>query len=524
MTTSTTTRRPLLDISGLQKSFGATRALQDVSISIGAGRVHALIGQNGSGKSTLIKVLSGFHTPDEGTVEVRGVPLERRASLSTLLEQGIAVVHQDLGLVDSMSVVENLRVGRYDQRRLGAVNWRRLEREASASLQRHGLTVDPRATVASLTPAARALLAIARAAEVLEGGGQARPGLLVLDEPTAALPAEEVGLVLNTIKDFARRGHGVLLVTHHLNEVMAVADEVTVLRNGRVVGHRDAHDTNEDQLVELMLGHRAEQMDFEPDGVAGEPVLTITGLQGRGVRSASLTLRRGEIVGLTGLLGSGFGELPYVAFGSSPRSAGEVVVDGTTLPPGKPPASVKAGLALVPADRLRAGGVPGATVTENVTLPFLTRYRRAVGLHRAAETTDVQRILVAMGVTPADPALPLSALSGGNQQKALLGRWLEAAPAALMLHEPTQGIDVEARQAILKTIKALSGGRTGVLIASSQYDDVVSVCSRALIFHKGHLVKDVRCSHMTEDQLARECYEASREVSTHEEIKCPSSA
>ncbi len=502
-------RNAALSVRSVSKSFGSTQALDRVSLDIMPGEVHAVIGQNGSGKSTLIKILSGYYTRDIGEVLVRGDPLPKRVDLGTLKSMQMAFVHQDLGLVPTMTVLENLRVGRYHCGPSGRIKWADERSLTKEQLSRFGIFADPDSLVETLSPSEQAVVAIARAVQVLERSDDARPGVLVLDEPTAALPAHEVELVLAVVRRLGEEGHAVLLVTHHLKEVFAVASRATVLRNGRLVDTVEVASVNEDSLIEMMLGRRLAALAQQEPMPPGDLILEANSLYGRVITDLSLRLHRGEVVGLTGLLGAGFEEVPYLLFGSEKLRGGHVKVGGSWLHALSPSVAKSAGLALVPADRLRAGGVPRATVKENVTLPFIDRYRRLWGINRSAEFTDVERLLVRFQVVPARPSVPLSALSGGNQQKALIGRWLDSQPSVLLLHEPTQGVDVESRQAIIDSIKDAAGRGMAVIVASSQYEDIVALCSRALVFHKGALVHTTSCSGMSPDDLARHCFEAS---------------
>ena len=436
---------PLLEARGLTKSFGGVRVLSAVDLVVRAGEVHALIGQNGSGKSTLIKIVSGYHAPDSGEIALRGtaIPLPVRPGEAARL--GLRFLHQDVGVVRTLTVLENLRVGRYRTTRFGGLDWAAERRAARKLLDAIGLDVDPDTPVREVPAAERALIGFARAIQDMD---HARGEVLILDEPTAFLPGPSVEKIFAAIREVARRGSAVIFVSHRLGEVMRIADRVSILRDGRKVETVATADTNERRLVTAMLGREQEALYPRRAIGGGRRVLAAENLTGRIARGVDLSVHAGEILGLTGLLGMGHDEIPYLLFGAQAAQAGRVMVADRALDPLTPRAAMAAGMALLPADRQRQSGVPKATLLENVSITSGSRFLRHGQLRHDRERSAVQRLLDRFDVRPADPDRLLATLSGGNQQKALMAKWLQNRPALLLLHEPTQGVDIGSRKQI----------------------------------------------------------------------------
>ncbi len=496
--------QPVLSIRGLSKAFGGTQALSGVDLDIEGGCVHALLGHNGSGKSTLIKILSGYHLPDAGELHVRGTGVKLPLSSATLRELGIAFTHQDLGLVETMSVLENLRLGRYRTGRGGRIRWQRERARTRELLGRFELDVDPDRPVAKLSQTQRSILGIARAFQDIEAADVA--GLLVLDEPTVALPEHEVDVLFKAVRRVTEAGSSVLFVTHRLEEVLAISDRVSVLRDGRLVGSALTRDLDERALVRMIVGRDLGALYPDTDHRPSQAVLEVTGLSGQAVRDATFTLHEGEILGVTGLVGSGHEELPYLIYGARRPERGEVRIDGRALRLASARDATRAGLALLPADRPGRASIPGASVTENVTMPRLGAYARIQGLDKRRERADVQQVLGRFDVRPADPDRRFSTLSGGNQQKALLGRWLATRPRVLLLDEPTQGVDVEACRSIFSMLSSAAQEGLCVLYVSTDYDDLANVCDRVLVLGRGRIVGELSGEGLTHERIVERCY------------------
>jgi ribose transport system ATP-binding protein len=498
---------PVLSARRLSKTFSGKRVLREVDLDVGRGELHGLVGQNGSGKSTLIKILAGYYTPDpEGSLSINGreaaLPLTPRQSEAF----GLSFVHQDLGLAPQVSVLENLRVGHYETGAFWRLRWRRERATVRAILREFGVGhIDPDALVLSLREVDRARVAIVRALHQIR---EHPTGVLVLDEPTVYLPRDGVELLFSTLRRVTAAGFGVLFVTHRLEEVHAVTDRVTVLRDGALVDTARTRDLSEADLLERILGRAVGQLYPATHEVRGEQVMHLRVASGDGISDFALDLRRGEVVGLTGLLGMGHDRVPYLAFGAGGDAVGEITVKGVRheLRQHTPRRAITAGLALLPADRLQNGGAQEATVLENVTLPTVFRYFHGAHLHHREERSTVHEMLERYRVTPADPARNFAELSGGNQQKALVAKWFQVSPQVLLLHEPTQGVDVGARKQIFERIRDFAQGGGAVVIASVEYEDLAHLCDRVLVLRDGRLVSELRKPHLSEDIIVEHCF------------------
>jgi ribose transport system ATP-binding protein len=503
---------PVVALAHMSKTFGAVRALQNVDLTIRRGDVHGLLGENGSGKSTLIKILSGFHSPDAGSeLTVNGRPVPFPLHPGQFRSLGMSFVHQDLGLVPSLSVVENLLVGDLTSRRRWRLSWSRERRRAAETFASFGLDLDPCARVADLRPSDRALLAIVRAVEEMRAhttDDGPEYGLLVLDEPTVFLPASDRDELFVIIRRIAATRASILFVSHDLDEILEITDRVTVLRDGVVRGTVETARASSEVLVEMIIGRRLQALSIEPKRTTTGAAVSITGLTGRYALDVSLTVHRGEVVGLTGLLGSGFEEIPYCVFGARPAVAGRLAIDGKTydLRAMSPSRALRAGVALLPADRHRDGSVGSLSLADNVTVPGLHRYRSGIGLDRRRMRSDARRVLEQFDVRPPDPRLAYQSLSGGNQQKALLAKWLQAKPSLLLLHEPTQGVDIGARQQIFQLTRKAAADGTAVVCASTDHDQLAAVCDRVVVFGRGRIGRELTGAEITKERIAEQCY------------------
>jgi ribose transport system ATP-binding protein len=463
---------PAVSLRHISKSFGGVRALDDAHLDVSPGEVHGLLGENGSGKSTMIKVLAGYHAPDPGgELEVGGQEVRLPLASGEARRRGLAFVHQDLGLIPSLSVLENLRLTDLAARR-GRISWSAERRRADDTFARYGVDIDPRGAVADLRPLERALLAIVRAMEDLGAESTA----LVLDEPTAFLPAAETERLFTLVRSIARAGTSVVFVSHDLGEIRAITDRVTILRDGRTVGTVETNATATEELTAMILGGRPAPRKTQPlRGASAETVVSFVG-------PVSFALGRGEVLGLTGLAGSGFEDLLYDLFGAGPGKSGTLTLAGVPydLRAMTPERALKAGVVLVPGDRHREGAVPSLPVSDNVMLPALERFRARLALRRHRMTAAAAELLHRFGVLPAEPRLLYEELSGGNQQKALLAKWLQLRPALLLLDEPTRGVDVGARPQIWSLIRAATAAGAAVICASSDSEELDTLCDRVL--------------------------------------------
>ncbi len=502
-----------LRLSGLSKTFGAAKALDDVSLELSRGEIHGLIGRNGSGKSTLIKVLSGYHVPDPGaTLEIGGVSVALPLPPGKAHSHGLAFVHQDLGLLADISVLENMRIGRFATAPGWRIRWSAERRRVADALERFGVPVSPDTLVGDLREVDRALVAIVRAFIDLQQSDV--DGILILDEPTAYLPRDSVDQLFSTVRSVAAAGTAVVFVSHRLDEVMALTERTTVLRDGKVVATVETTTSDEAGLIELILGGHLDDFYPEPHHASSELALRVTGLSGAVAHTVDLDVHVGEIVGLTGIGGAGYDEMPYLLFGASPARSGTVQIGSTTLDAGDltPRRVMAAGMAFLPADRQRNSGVGDLDLTQNVSLPVLSRYFHGGRLRHRTERTRAAELLVEYNVRPPSPDAPLGQLSGGNQQKALLAKWLQRDPPVLVLHEPTQGVDVGAKQDVFGRLRDAAEAGASIVLCSAEYEDLAHLCDRVLVFQNGRVAATLAGGDLTEDRIVEQCYRAERVV------------
>lgn len=491
-----------LDATGISKTFGSVTVLRNVALQLQRGEIRALVGRNGSGKSTFIKVLAGFHAPDPGgRLAIDGEELKLPVPLGAAQQSGVSFVHQDLALVEEGSIADNVLVGRFSTAGAGRIPWRSERRRVAGALARFGVDADPREPVKNLGQVDRALVAITRSLLELPEGG----GVLVLDEPTAFLPDEDVEHLFAAVRNVAASGTAVIYVSHRLEEILGLTHSVTVLRDGVVVANEPTSGLSKDRLVELILGQTIENFYPEIPRAGSERVFAAMGVAGQTVRDISLSLSAGEIVGVTGLNGSGFDEIPYLLFGATRATGGTINLAGDERPAQSitPVDAIGAGVVLLPGDRQRSGGVPGLRVKDNVSLPLLGSFFHGGRLRHDEERRAVRSILERLTVTPPNPNLLLSQLSGGNQQKALLGKWLQLNPRVLLLHEPTQGVDVIAKRELFGQIERAAADGAAVLIASSEAEDLTHLCHRIVVLNNGRAVGHLAGGEIREDRIAQ---------------------
>jgi ribose transport system ATP-binding protein len=503
----------LLELRDASMTFGSTRALRHVSLAVGPGEVRALMGENGSGKSTLIKILAGFHTPEGGaSLYLGGEEVDLPVSPAAHERVALNFVHQDLALITGMSIVDNFAAGRWrreHQTGLARVRWRSERRRARVALARFGLAVDVDTPIGALREGERAIVALARA---LSTTPEDVPSVLVLDEPTASLPRQEVAVLFDAVRTLQRGNHGVIFVSHRLDEVRAIADTATVLRDGELVLECRISDTDDDALVKAIVGHevavsRARAPRAAPSGLA----LSLTGASGNGVRDVSFDLHYGEAVGLTGLAGMGHDALPELLLGLATVDGGGVSF-GDHGPFRSPRAALQGGVAYLPASRARGGCIMSATVAESITMPILERYFHRGRIDRRAERTDSARLLEAFDVRPRRPDTLMGSLSGGNQQKTLLARLDHSGARLLILHEPSHGVDVGAREQVLTAINRMKMSGRAVLVISNEYEDLERVCDRVLVFAYGEVRRVLTGDAVTEHDIAAACLQVTESV------------
>jgi len=468
---------PLLAVKGLSKRFGGTRALASVDFTLRDGEIHALLGENGAGKSTLIKTLAGIHVADEGVIEGPFGPAPPGRPV-----RGVAFVHQDLGLVDTMTVAENVAIGTDYPRVGGLINWRGAARQASRALEAMGSALDPNTLVGRLAAADKSMIAIARALAV-----EAR--ILVLDEPTATLPEADVMRLHQVLRRLAARGLGIIYVTHRLDEVFRVADHVTVLRDGKVRSSRPTSETTPRGLVEDIVGRSIDELFPSAERAAGAPMLAVEGLRSKHVGPVSFTLHAGEVLGLVGLRSAGHDVVGRMVAGAINARGGEIRLDNQAMSFDGPQAAISAGIGFVSSKRTEESLCPGLAVRENLFAEPRHAGLTLVGV--AAERRLAAETLDAFQVRPRDPERPIATLSGGNQQKVVIARWLAVGRRVLVLEEPTTGVDVGAKAEIYRLLERALAERLAVLLVSSDFEEVAGLCDRALVFSRGKPVAEI---------------------------------
>lgn len=486
-----------VSVRSLSKTFGPATVLRNVDFDARVGEIHGLVGQNGSGKSTLIKVLSGVHPADDGSVvEVNATRLSNPVRPAELRRHGLAFVHQDLGLVDECTVLENIRLGQFSVRRLSRrIDWRAERTAATQTLARLHSEIDTSRLVSSLPPGDKAVVAIGRALQSIIPGS----GCVVFDESTRALPREILPEFYETLRRLAASGTAVIIVSHRLDEVLALTDRVTVLQDGRVVaGGRPTSDLTEQSLAQLLLGRELELLE-ERRSALHLRVTSRTGaaLRARDLCSASLRsfdldAEPGEVIGVTGATGSGHAELPYVLAGVAAQATGMVAIDEREfrLPLRHLGAMIAAGLALVPESRNEEGLALGLSAQENLTLPR-ARLRGRLMLRSDWQAKEFQAAVEMLGIVPAQRHLPCSAFSGGNQQKILMAKWLLNQPHVVVLSEPTQAVDIGARMDILRAIRVAADRGVCVIVASIEPQDLAAVCDRVIVLRDGAIAAEL---------------------------------
>ncbi|MER6690281.1 sugar ABC transporter ATP-binding protein [Streptomyces minutiscleroticus] len=489
---------PLLTMSGITKSFPGVRALDGVDLEVLPGEVHCLLGQNGAGKSTLIKVLAGAHQPDDGTIGWRGESVVLRSPIAAM-RLGIATIYQELDLVEGLSVAENVHLG-HEPTAAGFVVRGKEARTATAALLRRlgHPEIDPARLVGDLSAAQQQIVSMARALS-----HDVR--LIVMDEPSAALDPDEVDNLFRIVDGLTADGVAVVYISHRLEEIRRIGDRVTVLKDGRAVARNlPAKTTPTSEVVALMTGRNVEYVFPARPGHRDlpEPVLTVEGLTRRGeFAPLDLAVRPGEIVGLAGLVGSGRSEVLETIYGARKPTAGRVLVDGRPLRPGSVRAAVRAGLGLAPEERKAQALLMLESVTNNVSVSSMSRFSRGGWLDRGAEREAARGAVRELSLRPDDPAVPVRTLSGGNQQKAVLARWLLRGCKVLLLDEPTRGVDVGARAELYAVVRRLADEGLAVLLVSSEVPEVLGLADRVLVLREGRVVHTAPAAELDEHRV-----------------------
>jgi ribose transport system ATP-binding protein len=487
---------PVLEVVGLTKAFPGVQALEDVSLSVHAGEVHALVGENGAGKSTLIKILAGVYQADAGSVRLGGQPVAIR-SVHEAHQLGVAVIYQEPALVSALTVAENILLGREPRARLrGMVDRQALLAEAQRILDRLQSPLDPRTPVADLGISWQQVVEIAKALSL-----DAR--LIVMDEPTAALTLQETQQLFHIVRELRAQGRAVLFISHALEEVFEIADRVTVLRDGRLVTSREVSGLTRADLVRFMIGRAVDESAKRGRPVAGAEVLRASGLRRQGMLDdVSFTLHAGEVLGIAGLVGSGRTELARALFGADPLDGGEIWLERRRFEPNSPRDALRAGIGLVPEDRKREGLVESFSTAANISLANLGAISRFGGwIDRAGERALAVRLIGRLNLQPPGPDWPVRILSGGNQQKAVLAKWLARDVKVLLVDEPTRGVDVGAKDEIYHLMDELAQAGMAILMISSYLPEILRMSDRILVMREGRVVLELPRREATEERL-----------------------
>ena len=487
----------MLEMSGISKRFPGVTALDSVKLSVGRGEVVALVGENGAGKSTLMKILAGIYRPDSGTIHFHGKPVSLR-SPGESSQLGIGIIHQELEVIDTLDVAANIFLGREPTwaGALKLVDRPRINSQARQVLARIGMDIAPEALLRTLSTAQRQLVEIARA---LSQNAE----LLIMDEPTSSLTLSETDRLMQVVADLRANGVSVVYISHRLDEVERLADRVVVLRDGRNAGELRRGEISKHRMVQLMVGRDLKAFFTEPAETRGDVCLELRGLRtGRyAAHPISLSLRAGEILGLAGLIGAGRSELAQTVFGIDASRGGEVLLDGALLNIRSPQDAIRHGIYLVPEDRRNCGLLTEMSVRENVTLPNLSRFSAGGWISRPKELAGAQAACAELKIKAASVEVQAASLSGGNQQKIVLAKWLSLKPRVILFDEPTRGIDVGAKAEIYQLMRRLAAEGVAILMISSDMEEILHVCGRVAVMHEGRITGTLERDECTEERI-----------------------
>ncbi|MCP1306827.1 sugar ABC transporter ATP-binding protein [Paenibacillus tyrfis] len=485
----------LLEMNDISKSFPGVRVLDQVTFNLTGGEVHALMGENGAGKSTLMKILGGIHRRDGGTVILKGTPCEI-PSPSMAQSLGIAMIHQELNLIPHLTVMENIFLGReFTYGRSGMINWGKMRQESVRFLSQLGLSIDPGIIAGELSVGQQQMIEIAKALSM-------NAEILVLDEPTAALTDREIEALFTVIESLKAKGVGMIYISHRMEEIFRICDRVTVMRDGHTVGTDRVADTNIDKLVKMMVGREIKDRFPKIDVSVGEPKLEVKGLSLPGkLQDISFAVRSGEIVGIAGLMGAGRTELAKALFGVTPARQGEICVDGRPIAIRKPVDAIRAGIALVTEDRKDEGLLLNLSVKDNISLPNLKDVSSLGFVNLSKETGISERLISQLLIKTPNGEQKVGSLSGGNQQKVVIGKWLETNPQVFILDEPTRGVDIGAKKEIYDLMNQLVSRGVAILMISSELPEVLGMSDRILVMHEGRIAGEFARGEATQEKI-----------------------
>lgn len=483
----------LLEMKGIYKGFSGVKVLKNVQFSLRSGEVHALMGENGAGKSTLMKILGGIHPKDEGVIQVEGNQLSFRSPREAS-DLGIAMIHQELNLIPHLTVMENMFLGReFTYGKWNWMKWKKMREESQKYLDQLEVEIDPGQQVGELSVGQQQMVEIAKALSL-------HAKILVLDEPTAALTNPEIESLFQVVKALKEKGVGMIYISHRMEEIFRISDRITVLRDGTYVGTRDTHETDMDELVQMMVGREIKERFPARSLTPGKERLRVTGLTRHGkVKDVSFSLHSGEILGLAGLMGAGRTEVADLIFGVDRLDAGEIYLDGQLVTIRRPEEAIQAGIAYVTEDRKEEGLVLNQSVKENLALPNLRRISRLGVIRKGKEQQLSDDQIKQLSIRTASAEQLVQYLSGGNQQKVVIGKWLATQPQVLILDEPTRGVDIGAKAEIYQLMNRLAAEGLAILLISSDLPEVLGMSDRILVMHEGRINGE-----FTRDQATQE--------------------
>ncbi len=484
----------VLEMEGIHKTFPGVQALKGVGLRVRAGTVHGVMGENGAGKSTLMKIIIGLYKPDRGTIRLRGEPVSFE-SVNDALTRGISMIHQEMSPLPFMTVAQNIFLGREMRTRLGLIDHKAIDREAGRILKEWHINLSPRQVMGELSVAQMQLVEIAEAVS-------RKADLVIMDEPTSALTEREVAHLFSIIRELKERGVAIIYITHKMDEVFAITDEVSVYRDGESVGHLDRGGLTREELIKLMVGRSIDQFFQKGKAEIGEPVLEVEGLTRSGsFEGIGFTVRRGEILGFAGLVGAGRTEVMETLFGVRPRQAGTVRIHGRPVRVRNPNDAIRAGMAFLTEDRKRSGLYLNLSVRDNIAMTSLRTNRRALFINHRAVRRICSEALSALRIkTPSLDQLVMF-LSGGNQQKVLVSRWLATVPDILILDEPTRGIDVGTKAEFYRIMSELAQRGKAIILVSSEMPEILAMADRIVVMHEGRKVGEIGRREATQEKI-----------------------
>ncbi|PKH23512.1 ribose ABC transporter ATP-binding protein RbsA [Enterobacterales bacterium CwR94] len=486
--------QPLLQLSGIDKAFPGVKALSGAALSVYPGRVMALVGENGAGKSTMMKVLTGIYQKDAGSLKWLGQETHFNGPKASQ-EAGIGIIHQELNLIPQLTIAENIFLGREFVNRIGRIQWQKMYREADALLKRLNLRFNSHKLVGELSIGDQQMVEIAKVLSF-----QSR--VIIMDEPTDALTDTETASLFRVINELKAQGCGIVYISHRMKEIFEICDDVTIFRDGQFIAERPVASLNEEALIEMMVGRKLEEQYPRLDKAPGDVRLHVENLSGPGVNNVSFTLRRGEILGVAGLMGAGRTELMKVLYGALPRTAGRVSLEGRDVHARTPQQGLANGIVYISEDRKRDGLVLGMSVKENMSLTALRYFSHPGGqLKQADERQAVGDFIRLFNVKTPSMEQPIGLLSGGNQQKVAIARGLMTRPKVLILDEPTRGVDVGAKKEIYQLINQFKAEGLSIILVSSELPEVLGMSDRVLVMHEGHLSGEFPIEDATQEVL-----------------------